>query len=197
MEFLCLDFLNSEWYDGRGRLEDRLQIELWRKRFLRRWGFSRRMDLTNPRPSEMKSLLRLRACLRQIVSQVAAGGSVSAACIEYLNSVLRRRNTFPVLLKRGRRLDLGTDASRKDWIWVMVQVAESASELLVHADLRRVKVCINEGCRWAFYDLSKGRTRRWCDSRQCGNAERVRRFRKAYKRKPLSVRQQSSARSRT
>ncbi len=184
MEFLCLDFLNSEWYDGRGHLEDRLQIESWRKRFLQRWGFSRGTSLTNPRPSEMKSLLCLRAVLREIVSRVAAGRSLSATSIDNLNAVLRERVTFPVLLKVGRRFDLEIRTVKKDWTWVMVEVAESTGQLLVHADLRRIKVCINEGCRWAFYDQSKGRTRCWCNSRQCGNTERVRRFRRAHKRKP-------------
>jgi predicted RNA-binding Zn ribbon-like protein len=179
MEFLCLDFLNSEWYDGRGHLKDRLQIESWRKSFLQRWGFSRGTNLTNPRPGEMKSLLRLRAVLREIVSQLAAGRSPSASCIDNLNAVLRERVAFHVLVKAGRRFDLEVHAVRKNWTWVMVQVAESAAQLLVHADLRRVKVCINGGCRWAFYDQSKGRTRCWCDSRQCGNTERVRRFRRA------------------
>lgn len=187
MEFLCLDFLNSEWYDGRGHLEDRLQIESWRKRFLQRWGLTRGPSLTTPRPREMKSLLRFRAVLREIVSQVAAGRSPSATLIENLNSVLRKKVAVPVVVKVGQRFDLETHAARNDWTWVMVQVADSAAQLLVHADLRRVKVCVNEGCRWAYYDQSKGRTRRWCDSRKCGNTERVRRFRKAQMRKLPSL----------
>lgn len=180
MELLCLDFLNSEWYDGRGHLEDRLQIESWRKRFLRRWRLTRGTNLPTPRPKEMKSLLRLRSVLREIASQVAAGRSPSDRLIDNLNSALRKRAAFPVIIKVGHRLELGTDAAKKDWTWVLVQVAESAAQLLVHADLRRVKVCVNEGCRWAFYDQSKGRTRRWCDGRKCGNTDRVRRFRKAH-----------------
>jgi predicted RNA-binding Zn ribbon-like protein len=125
----------------------------------------------------MKSLLRLRAVLRDVVSQVAAGRTPSDRLIDSLNSVLRKRAAFPVLVKAGHKLDLETDAAKKDWTWVLVQVAESMAQLLVHADLRRVKLCVSEGCRWAFFDQSKGRTRRWCDSRQCGNTDRVRRFR--------------------
>lgn len=194
MEFLCLDFLNSEWYDGRGHLEDRLRIESWRRRFLQRWGFNRGTSLTGPWPSEMKSLLRLRAVLREIVSQVAAARSPSVSSIDNLNAALRKRIAFPVLRRVGRRFDLGVHVVKKDWVWVMVQVAESATQLLVHADLRRLKVCVNEGCRWAFYDNSKGRTRCWCDSRKCGNTERVRRFRRAQRRKPPALPHRSSTR---
>lgn len=178
MEFLCLDFLNSEWYDGRGQLEDRLQIESWRKRFLQRWGLTQGKDISAPRRNEMESLLRLRAALRDLVSQVASGRLPSTSLVDTLNSLLRERAVFPVLVKAGHRFELATDTDTKDWRWVLVHVAESAAQLLVHADLRRVKVCVNEGCRWAFYDQSKGRTRRWCDGRKCGNTERVRRFRK-------------------
>jgi predicted RNA-binding Zn ribbon-like protein len=191
VEFICLDFLNSEWYDGQGHLEDRLWTESWRKCFLQRWAFNRGTNLTSPLPSEMKSLLRLRAVLREIVSRVAAGRSPSAASINNLNAVLCRRVTFPVLRKVGRRFELSVHAVKRDWIWVMIQIAESAAQLLVQADLRRVKVCVNKGCAWAFYDQSKGRTRRWCDSRTCGNIERVRRFRRAHRRKPSSPRRRA------
>jgi len=33
----------------------------------------------------------------------------------------------------------------------------------------RMKVCANDACRWAFYDRSKARSRRWCSMRICGN----------------------------
>lgn len=162
MQFLCLDFLNSDWYDGRGQLEDRLQ-RVVEKALLATIGLSRGTHLPTPRPKEMKSLLRLRVVLREIVSQVAADRSPSASPVDRLNSVLRKRAAFPVLVKVGHRVDLGTDVGKKNWTWVLVPAAETTAQLLVHAALRGVKVCVNEGCHWAFYDQSKGRTRRWCD----------------------------------
>jgi predicted RNA-binding Zn ribbon-like protein len=41
----------------------------------------------------------------------------------------------------------------------------------------RLKACENVDCFWVFYDNSRNRTRRWCDSRGCGNLIKVRRFR--------------------
>lgn len=41
----------------------------------------------------------------------------------------------------------------------------------------RLKACPEVGCRWAFYDSSKSRTRRWCTMRECGNRVKARRFR--------------------
>ena len=54
-------------------------------------------------------------------------------------------------------------------------VAQSAAELLTSPNLSRVKVCAGDGCGWVFLDESRNSSRRWCDSRDCGNRERVRR----------------------
>jgi predicted RNA-binding Zn ribbon-like protein len=55
-------------------------------------------------------------------------------------------------------------------------VAISAAELLVSADLERVGQCADEhGCGWLFLDTSRNHSRRWCDSKDCGNRERQRR----------------------
>jgi predicted RNA-binding Zn ribbon-like protein len=55
-------------------------------------------------------------------------------------------------------------------------VARSAAELLTSPKLGRVKVCAAEGCGWLFLDESRNSSRRWCDSRSCGNRERVREY---------------------
>jgi predicted RNA-binding Zn ribbon-like protein len=52
-------------------------------------------------------------------------------------------------------------------------VARSAAELLTSPNLGRIKVCAGEGCGWMFLDESRNASRRWCDSRDCGNRERV------------------------
>jgi predicted RNA-binding Zn ribbon-like protein len=57
-------------------------------------------------------------------------------------------------------------------------VAISAAELLMQPDLlARVGQCADaEGCGWLFLDLTKNRSRRWCDMRDCGNRAKARRF---------------------
>jgi predicted RNA-binding Zn ribbon-like protein len=54
------------------------------------------------------------------------------------------------------------------------QVAVSAVLLLASDELDRVKQCDGPTCGWVFLDTSRNRSRRWCDSRECGNRERVR-----------------------
>jgi predicted RNA-binding Zn ribbon-like protein len=41
----------------------------------------------------------------------------------------------------------------------------------------RLRICENESCAVAFYDESRNRSRRWCDTTTCGNRARVRRHR--------------------
>ena len=38
--------------------------------------------------------------------------------------------------------------------------------------LERLKVCRNEGCRWAFYDTSRNRSGVWCSMAICGNRQK-------------------------
>ncbi|WP_280267351.1 CGNR zinc finger domain-containing protein [Nocardia wallacei] len=41
----------------------------------------------------------------------------------------------------------------------------------------RLKACRNPGCRWAYYDHSRNRSRTWCSMETCGNQAKVRAFR--------------------
>lgn len=41
----------------------------------------------------------------------------------------------------------------------------------------RLKICPADDCRWAFYDASRNRSRRWCSMEVCGNRSKVRAFR--------------------
>lgn len=41
----------------------------------------------------------------------------------------------------------------------------------------RLKICPDEGCRWAFYDASKNRSAAWCDMAMCGSRSKMRAYR--------------------
>ncbi len=42
----------------------------------------------------------------------------------------------------------------------------------------RLKVCREPGCRWAYYDHSRNRSRAWCSMASCGNRAKARTFRR-------------------
>lgn len=58
---------------------------------------------------------------------------------------------------------------------VLWPVARSAADLLASPELSRVRVCAGDDCGWAFLDVSKNRSRRWCTMDVCGNRAKARR----------------------
>jgi predicted RNA-binding Zn ribbon-like protein len=54
-------------------------------------------------------------------------------------------------------------------------IIHSAAELLTSDKLDRVCECPGENCGWLFIDMSRNRSRRWCDMKDCGNRAKARR----------------------
>jgi predicted RNA-binding Zn ribbon-like protein len=54
---------------------------------------------------------------------------------------------------------------------VFSAIAHSAADLIVSADLSRLRKC--ESCVLHFYDDSKKGSRRWCSTQMCGNRAKV------------------------
>jgi predicted RNA-binding Zn ribbon-like protein len=57
--------------------------------------------------------------------------------------------------------------------------AMSALRLLGLKEAERLKAC--PACGWLFHDVSKNRSRMWCDMAVCGNRAKARRFYAAHK----------------
>jgi predicted RNA-binding Zn ribbon-like protein len=62
---------------------------------------------------------------------------------------------------------------------VLEPVVRAAVDLMTSEALTRVGCCADETCGWLFLDTTRSHTRRWCDMKQCGNRNKVRRFRHA------------------
>ena len=56
-------------------------------------------------------------------------------------------------------------------------IALNAVELATSSGVTRVKECASDNCNWLFLDVSKNRSRRWCDMKDCGNRAKARRHR--------------------
>jgi predicted RNA-binding Zn ribbon-like protein len=65
-----------------------------------------------------------------------------------------------------------------EWAWhpkselvaaILGPITLSALNLLVDADLSRIKQCRGNHCGWLFYDSTKNNSRQWCDMSVCGN----------------------------
>ena len=116
----------------------------------------------------------LREAIYGLFSARAAGRALPAADLAALNDALAA--TLPQLRVVASDADLlwgwedgAVDLSRPLW-----PVVRAAADLLTAPDCALVRECAGDDCGWLFLDTSRNHTRRWCDSRDCGNRARVR-----------------------
>jgi predicted RNA-binding Zn ribbon-like protein len=57
------------------------------------------------------------------------------------------------------------------------RIVASLDAAMRDPEWHRLKLCGDPTCRWAFYDLSRNHSSRWCDMKSCGNRQKARRFR--------------------
>jgi predicted RNA-binding Zn ribbon-like protein len=116
----------------------------------------------------------LREHLRAVTSALASGESVPEADMARVQGAL----SAPVgslRLDSAAQLSLLTAAD--DAVVFSFRVALSLALFLRSPQRRRLKLCANPGCGFAFVDTSINATRRWCYMRYCGNRLKVRAFR--------------------
>jgi predicted RNA-binding Zn ribbon-like protein len=178
MDVMCLDFINSEFRDFRGRwVRDDLQQPGWLEQFLARWG----LQVDRPAAeAPLHTLVALRDLLRSLIEALDEGQFSDREQVA-LNAVLHKMPLSRRLAKHPEGYQLEMVPLQKDWDWVQAEVAASLAQLLVYQDPRRLKVCANSNCRWVFYDESKSRTRLYCSTDKCANLLKARRFRARHK----------------
>ena len=171
-QFAWLDFVNSQERDGFGRLTDHLRNPRWLANFLRNFHLANSLPPSIPH----RALADLRELLRGVADNFAAGRALSTSDVRTLNAALM----VPVrqkLIQRQNGFRAELLPVRSGWSWILSRIAASLADTLTHYDRQRVKICANDGCRWAYYDVTKGNMRRWCNDSTCGNRDRVRRAR--------------------
>ncbi|MER5708732.1 CGNR zinc finger domain-containing protein [Streptomyces sp. NPDC002122] len=121
---------------------------------------------------QLAALCRLRGLLWPVLDALTEGEPPPAEEWDGLRRVilLARESAelpaaFPLRWQPGteRLADLGHT------------LALQAEALLAGPGLERIRRCGGPGCGWFFLDRSRGGTRRWCSSGDCGNRDRARR----------------------
>jgi predicted RNA-binding Zn ribbon-like protein len=177
---LWAELINSNWHDyrGGGGHEDRIENPKWLSQFLTRLGIAPR---PLPGPKGREALRRLRAVLRRSASALMTGKPPGRRDLEAINAHLAAAPVRRRVVPAGDHFAVVLVPTSGRLAHVLGQTAASFAELLATGDPTRIKICANRDCGWVMYDESRNRTRRWCESTDCGNLMKVRRYRQRHR----------------
>jgi predicted RNA-binding Zn ribbon-like protein len=187
---LCLDFVNT--VDWRGRVEPQEFLNSYQD--LLSWalhvGILTRDESkiltkkSEKKPSEARAVVEkarlLRDALYRIFISCAEGVAASEEDISVFNGALSQTMAQSRVVETEDGFRWETVSSKEDLDWILNPVVRSAADLLVTSEIKRIKSCADTECGWLFLDVSRNRSRRWCDMSDCGNRAKASRF---YKRK--------------
>ncbi|MCI0432139.1 MAG: CGNR zinc finger domain-containing protein [Gemmatimonadetes bacterium] len=181
---LALDLVNTGSRRRTGPFRERLNsyedLLIWAER-LEVVGGERARRLravASSRPAEAARVLEdaraLRETLYRVFSAETAGTPPAADDVAALSRAAADAASH-------REVRASADGYR--YVWpdsdrldqVLWAPALAASDLLVSEDRARVKECATDDCTWLFMDMSRNRSRRWCDMSDCGNRAKARR----------------------
>lgn len=134
-------------------------------------------NLTAARASDGPRLSALRARLDAIVVSCEAGRAGTA--IRDLNALLAETGAVPrIVTHDGRPPHIHVSSAIAPLAdRIAAHSAMGLAELIVAGESSRVRTCASPRCDLVFVDLSRNQSRRYCDSRTCGNRIHVAAYR--------------------
>jgi len=149
--------------------------------FVRRWGWTGRIERN---AAELEAVRALRPRFRKFWELDEAG------VVELVNELLREGPALPQLVKHDHR-DYHLHATPRDAplaTRMAVEAAMAVVDVVRGKELSRLRICDHPDCDFVVVDLSKNRSKRFCDD-GCGNRAAVAayRARKAGKRPERST----------
>jgi predicted RNA-binding Zn ribbon-like protein len=148
-----------------GGLEDVAGLD----EFVAKWGWTGSRTHTR---AELEAVHALRARLRQVWYEDKDGA------VRIINGLLREMNALPQLVKHDKwDYHLHATSSEQPLADRMaVEAAMAFVDVIRTDELHRLRVCAADDCEDVLVDLSKNRSRRFCD-RGCGNRVNVAAYR--------------------
>ena len=141
--------------------------------YLDSFGWTGRRDHDK---AELESVQGLRERLANIWS--AAGDEEHA--VSQVNALLSDTRAQPWLTRHPEMPDWHLHlASVHDPLWQRMgaETAMALADLIRAGELRRLKICAAPDCEAALTDLSRNRSRIFCDTGNCGNRQHVAAYR--------------------
>ena len=193
-ERLCLDFTNTvNWHASQHPVEELptyADLLAWAQKvgLVTAPDAQRLARQAARRSAEAEAVLErahaLREAVYRLLSATAHGQPAQPADLGLINAEL------PLSLAHSR-LAPAAEGYTLQWLAppdaldrLLWPVAYSAADLLTRPELLgRVGECADDrGCGYLFLDMTKNRSRRWCDMKDCGNRAKARRHYERQKR---------------
>jgi predicted RNA-binding Zn ribbon-like protein len=129
----------------------------------------RHNDLLGPDATVQPADLNRTVELREAVRSVLTGGPSAGRAATRLTSAARRSRLRPEFTPSGARLVSGASGVDHALGTLLVTITEAMAD----GRWRRLKVCENDACRWAFFDASRASAGKWCSMAVCGNRNKA------------------------
>ncbi len=163
--------VNSEHIRSAEHVDDHLDDAGRLSSLLTRWRLAPSITA-----KELSKLRDLRALLRHAIEELMATAQLSRSSLAVFNCFFEEAlQRVALRCSKDGALELTRRSSTRPT--PSGYAAASFAEFVTSHDARRIKLCANAHCRWAFYDISKNRSKKWCSSAACGNLTKVRAFR--------------------
>jgi predicted RNA-binding Zn ribbon-like protein len=182
---LCLDFTNTVNWRGTNHSQDSLnsyfELISWSRHagILRDDEAQELLQSASARPEEATAILKrataLREAIYRIFSAIIDGNLPHAEDLTALNTELSEAMAHSQIKPESGGFAWVLDAKANGLSRILWPIVRSAAELLTSKEMNRVRGCSSEDCGWLFLDMSRNRTRRWCDMKDCGNRAKARR----------------------
>ncbi|WP_425457753.1 CGNR zinc finger domain-containing protein [Catellatospora sichuanensis] len=159
--------------EDRERLPDPAALE----EFVQKWGWTGRHDHSR---AELRAVQTLRSRLRRVWA------ASEDEAVEIINGLLCDYGASPRLVRHEQTYQLYATPSHERLAGRMAVAAAMAfAKLVTNGELSRLRVCEYPGCDDVVVDLSRNRSRRFCDA-GCGNRSSV----AAYRARKAALRRQ-------
>jgi predicted RNA-binding Zn ribbon-like protein len=158
---------------GRAGSTDQLRTTADLQRLADRYAFAG----SRARPGDVGTALEYRAQLDSIATACEAGAK--SAAIAQINALLASTGAVPQIVAhdgRGPHLHVSKPSSPLP-ARMAAHFAMGLAWLVVAGQAHRIRTCASPTCLKVFVDFSKNSSRRYCDSRTCGNRLHVAAYR--------------------
>ncbi len=179
---LCLDFVNTVDY----RLSDQPTESLtsyegfldWavRKDITQRAAADQLAEAETDPKQALNEVRELRELLYRLLSAAAGTKRVAEEDLDSFNGYLAQAMSNIRITQKDGGFDWYCCPGCSGPESVLYPIVKSAADLLVSAQLDRIRVCADPQCGWLFFDSSRNRSRRWCSMDSCGNRAKARLF---------------------